>query len=1375
MPLDAELLVERSATLKSSDGGASTRPLSAWRHLDAYVLLGEPGAGKSTAFQQEAHDIGPAARYVTARSLLTLGAPDGWVDEVLFIDALDERRGDASTFLNSLDELRQKLNQLGRPRFRLSCREADWYVNGIAELAEVAPNGKVSALWLDALTPQDVDSLLFNWSPHKVADPTSFLERAHQHGMTPLLGNPLLLGMLVNAISGNDWPDSRQQTYAIACEKMAVEHSDIRRRSAASPVLVEETLATAGLLCALMLLSDSHGFTTDPAGGEEGVIGFATLPTELAGSARAISECLSSKLFVADGDRRTPRHRTVAEFLGGKALAQLIERGLPVQRVFAMMCGRDGRIVEPLRGLYAWLAVHCGRERLHLIDRDALGLVMYGDVRRFSVAEKRRVLDALHREGERFRWFRSGNWDAHPFGALGTLDMGQTFRELLRSDSRTAAHQALLDCVADAIKHGDGGLSLSEELERVARDASYWSQIRSSALDAWLAEEEFSTHHARRLLEDIRLGTVADEDDELAGMLLTALYPTHMSTAEVLKYQRPRRQEFNITRFHMFWAVDFLKLIPTSDLSSAADLLAARVAAEKSQGNENASERTRDETRDLALKAIVAALRTDTTMPSAERLYAWLDVGVNEYGSFDASGEAAEGITDWLSNHPEMRRLAFAHALSQVVPEARDGRRYFWVAEERMFRSRRPERWFHWLLEVADTTPDPEVAMYCLQEAGRAAVSGEQESFVLLDEVEEWVRLHLTRWPQAEQWKTNVLAWPLDAYQGVDYARRKKQQSKAISERTARQQQLAPHLNAIFTGTANPRLLDQVCNAYANRYPSIRGDTSVERIQDLLVVSSTQAGQAIDGIKATLLRQDLPSVDDVASTLAEGKVLYLNSVCLLAAKLVHDERPEAWRSWPDTVVQTIFAFCMTGVASELPRWYAQLAADRPEVLAPILLRFALTDLSRDIDPQLRPLYALRDPDASTELARLVIPELWPMVPSAPNAGQLRFVESVLLPASILHLEENFWRGLIERRLAAVDTSDEFAIVLHVAAMRFDVEAHCHAFLKLCVQEPALTNVLGQAIASQGRDAIGHLARYPRLAGDVVAALARGVSCERPLEASVVTSLDRQRDAAHSLIRAIASNPSEAAGTELRRLRELPSLVEWAVHLDSLLYDQERISNKASFSAASPASVAKVLLNKAPANARDMAELVRDHVSQLAQRIQFEESNWIESFYRATDARKIKVKVGKAARLKKPKVENDCRDLIQGLLRDRILPLNVQIEKESYAAGDRRADLQATTIADGRRIIVPIEVKKDDHPQVWLAWRDQLAARYALNPAAGGIGVYLALWFGYRSTLAPCGTRPASAAHMAHLLNMLIPPERRAHVVGLVVDLSRSLR
>ncbi len=1377
MPMDSEYFVERSATFKNADGSTSVRTLSEWRHLNAYVLLGEPGAGKSTAFEQEAKALGPGARYVTARSLLTLGPPDGWTNEILFIDALDERRGDSSAFLSSFDELRAKLKQLGRPCFRLSCREADWYINGVAELAEVAPSGQVAALWLDTLTSDNVESLLRHWSPRRVADPQTFLERAQQRGMTPLLGNPLLLGMLVDAVSGNNWPNSRRATYELACNKMAVEHNNLRRRSAAAPpVLAQDTLAAAGQLCALMLLTDAHAFTMDPLDDEKGVIQFAALPAELVGSARVTSECLSSKLFIADGDRRVPRHRTVAEFLAAKALAQRIDRALPVQRVLAMMSGLNGHIGEPLRGLYAWLAVHCERERSSLVERDPLGLVMYGDVRHFSVSEKRGVLDSLYREGERFRWFRNENWDAHPFGALGTRDMEQTFRELLSSTAREPAHQALLDCVADAIEQGERDLQLPKELERVARDSSYWPQIRSSALDAWLAKDGYDIDAAKRLLEDIRADAVADEDDQLAGTLLTALYPVHMSTTEVLRHQRPSRREFHVGRFHMFWAIDFLKVMPSVDLPAAADVLAARVATESRHSDEEAPTRVRDETRDLALKVVAAALRTDSFGPSAERLYAWLGVGANEYGTFEASGDEAQAIATWLSNHAEQRLRAFSFGLSQVIPDARDGRRYFWVAEERMFRSERPQAWFQWLLEIADATGDPEVAQYCLKEAGRNAVGEPTDPSITVEEVEEWVCQHLARWPLAEQWKTDVFAWPLDAYQGIEYARRQKQRSKATAERIARQQQFAPHLAAISAGSANPRLLDQVSNAFTKRYANIRGETPVERIQDLLVVGPEQANQAIHGVKAALGRKDLPSPDQVASTLAEGKVLFLNSVCLLAARLIHEEQPEAWRSWPPSLVDTMIAFCLTGVEIESPSWYVALAMERPQVLAPVLLRFARPDLSREVDPQLRQLYALRETGAPAELARLVVPELWQMIPSRPSAGQLRFVENVILPASTEHLDQNRWRRLVESKLAEPTISDELAVALHVAVLRFDPEAHCQALLNLCEIKPELTKVLGDALVNRRRDEIACLASAPEHAGRLAELLASGSTFERPVEAVDFTSSDREREAALALIRGIAGQASEGAGSELRRLRELPALGGWAVYLDSLLYDHERVANKASFVAVSPALVAQALLNNAPANARDMAELISDHLKQLAKKFQFDESNWIENFYRPAAVPKTgKSGARKGTRATKPKIENDCRDLIHGFLRDRVLPLSVQIEKEGYAAADRRADLQASTIADGRRIIVPIEVKKDDHPEVWTAWRDQLAKRYSSNPAADGMGFYLVLWFGYNSTRAPDGCKPTSAEHMAKLFNALIPADRRAHVVGLVVDLSRALR
>ncbi|UUZ69403.1 hypothetical protein LP416_07875 [Polaromonas sp. P2-4] len=767
-----EFLVARTATLKRDGKGPESRLLSDWRHLDAYVLLGEPGSGKSTAFQQEAEAMGSTAMVTTARRLITLGPPDGWRDETLFIDALDERRSISMSPLAPLDELRRTLKSLGRPKFRLSCREADWAINGVADLEEVAPSREVGALWLDSLSSADIEVLLLNWSP--ILDPTRFLERASQQGLTPLLANPLLLELLVNAVRGDDWPDSRQGTYELACRHMAQEHSEAHRLANAgqSPAL-HLLIHTAGLICALMLLSDTQFITLDPSDTGSGMLCLDDLPAALGTQRFTALAALSSKLFILDGNRRTPRHRTIAEYLAAKAIAQLIESGLPVSRVLALMSGQDGRIVDPQRGLYAWLALHSLQERELLIDRDPLALVLYGDVRPFSSGDKAKVLQSLLREGERFRRFRNENWEAHPFGALGTRDMQLTFGELLESPSREPAHQVMLDCIFDAIEYGDDFPELSTSLTRIVRDPTYWKEIRNSALDAWLKNPGFGVEAAKELLDDIRKEVVDDEEDELGGRLLTALYPAHLSVDQTLEHLKPPKRRSFIGNLRMFWAIHFLRSTRALDLPIVADRLATMLASLEARNDEDMPDQDYDEVRELASKVLVRTLAEAEDLLSTERLYSCLGIGINKYGSQELAGEAADSARDWFSRRPATMKAVFAYGVTQVPPDARDGHQYFWVAEERLFHTPLPRDWYQWLLQQGSEADNADFAKFCLQRAAHAAINPSESFDISLEDVERWVTCQLKRWPAADQWKTELTAWPLDAYQGKEYEHRK--------------------------------------------------------------------------------------------------------------------------------------------------------------------------------------------------------------------------------------------------------------------------------------------------------------------------------------------------------------------------------------------------------------------------------------------------------------------------------------------------------------------------------------------------------------------------------------------------------------------------
>ncbi|MGB7934120.1 MAG: hypothetical protein WCH04_18210, partial [Gammaproteobacteria bacterium] len=70
-PADPNLLVPRTCTIRDDQSGErENRPLADFRNTPAYVLLGDPGAGKTKSFEQEAAATG--GHYVRARSFAAL-------------------------------------------------------------------------------------------------------------------------------------------------------------------------------------------------------------------------------------------------------------------------------------------------------------------------------------------------------------------------------------------------------------------------------------------------------------------------------------------------------------------------------------------------------------------------------------------------------------------------------------------------------------------------------------------------------------------------------------------------------------------------------------------------------------------------------------------------------------------------------------------------------------------------------------------------------------------------------------------------------------------------------------------------------------------------------------------------------------------------------------------------------------------------------------------------------------------------------------------------------------------------------------------------------------------------------------------------------
>lgn len=256
-------LVPRTCTEVTGDGQLpQPRRLAEYRATPAYVLLGDPGAGKTSSFKAEAQAT--SGLLISARDFLTFDIRAEWRNRTLFIDGLDETRAAGGDGRVPLDQIRRKLDQLGRPWFRLSCREADWLGdNDRVNLQAVAPGGEIVTLRLDPLTGPQVREILDGRGD--VPDAQVFLDSSRAHGLDDLLANPQTLDLLVKATRGGQWPDSKKEVFELACRESTSEtNSDHRAAWPGGQIASEMLLGAAGHLCSVLLLAGEPSIALAP-------------------------------------------------------------------------------------------------------------------------------------------------------------------------------------------------------------------------------------------------------------------------------------------------------------------------------------------------------------------------------------------------------------------------------------------------------------------------------------------------------------------------------------------------------------------------------------------------------------------------------------------------------------------------------------------------------------------------------------------------------------------------------------------------------------------------------------------------------------------------------------------------------------------------------------------------------------------------------------------------------------------------------------------------------------------------------------------------------------------------------------------------------
>ena len=1339
-------IIPRTCTkVRDSDSEQlESRPLPAFRANPALVLLGDPGSGKTTVFQIECNDLGNEAQYISARDFLTFDPENHpeWRDKILFIDGLDEVRAGERDRRTPFDEIRGRLDMLGKPSFRLSCRSTDWLgENDKTNLAAVAQGNSVTVVQLDPLGEPDV-RLFLDVHPD-VGDPGAFLSEARERGVGGLLTNPQTLTMLVELVAdGGTWPESRRETFEMACLKLATEHND-EHRIIGQSTTVEKILDAAGRLCAVQLITDVPGFATAQLAPDEEYTDPARCGYE---DDQILRAALSSKLFTVDGDGRArPIHRQIAEFVGALHLGKMIESGLPAKRVISLMVGTDNLVVTGLRGLSAWLAVSCKIARPVLIDSDPTGVGLYGDIHDFSVEDEYALLDSLRGEVSR----PNSLIDAAPaFAGLASHEMAPAIEMVLSEDDRNYDTESFVGFILIVLGLGQPLPELSEILIDIVHDESRRESIAPLAAEAFInccPDNDERTQRLREVLDSIHNGSIPDTDNELLGLALSNLYPEVVGPAAVWDFMYDKGERNLIGNYVMFWDGDLLE-------KSSNDQVAELLGYLKERVDDLLPAFDKHHLTHVPFELLARDLQSRGEEMDIKDIYELLSA----YSALQLRSlrkEAQFKVGAWLEQRPETQKAVILEGLSRCAESDRFAFDAYYSVYQRMFGARLPDDFGTWCLNQAVEAVNtlPQVAEHLLEQATRTYRIMPDNGGLSVDLLRSQ-----TEGNEILKAKMDQLLSP----QPEPPQHQAQEEPDTYDERDNENPQFLDHVRsqqeALLNNSAQPLLLDYIAGSYFGSFIGSDGIPGIRGIVEMFRADPSLVPVVLQALGGVVLRDDVPGVEEIFSLCEQRRMHYLSRPFLAGLAELERTDPERLFQLLDddrTRVALAFYYCMPHGMYK-PDWFQRTLSEHPEIVGEIQVKSAVAELSGE-RKNIYGIWELAFSSSYSEVARLAS---LPILREFPVNCPPELADSLghLLLAAIQHADRGSFESLIEERVSATEMDVAQRIRWLVAGLIVAPDSYADPI---------------KEFAADSEYRILHLAamfkkRLPfdlnvKTVGVLVPIVGTQFGPDMLIRDGWIPLEEHAAELVESLIYQLGGSPESAASETLDALIADPALANWQRRLAQARDEQRVVVRDASYLHPDPETICLTLNGSTPVSPGDLAALLVDRLEEISQRIRTSNTEDWRQYWNENSQ----------GHPQHPKHEDHCRDALLSDLRH-FLPDGVDAQPEGQYANDRRADIRVARSSDFN---VPVEIKKNSHRDLWTALHNQLVKYYVSDPATGGFGIYLVFWFGPERTASapPDGERPNSPHELKAILQESLSPEQARKISVCVIDVSTA--
>ena len=1186
---------------ETRDAKGSAAPLSDYANTEAYVLVAEPGAGKTTAFKTEAASQG--GEYVTVRDFRAFEDKPEWHGTTLFLDGLDESRAGAADGRTPLDDIRRKLYLLGCPRFRLSCRWADWKAANDSEaLKQVSPDGTVTVIRLDPLSDRNIKDILTN--NHGVEDPDGFVKAARERGVDRLLRNPQNLDLLAKSVLGGKWPDSRKETFDQACQMLVREpnreHSEANRSSADTTLLIE----AAGRLCAAQLLSGAAGYTLSGRAEPDGDYPSFTEVYGGVGDAAA-RNVLETRLFAGVSEEKlAPVHRQVAEFLAAQYISGLLDKGLPLERILALVTGFDGELVPSFRNFVSWLAVHNKQARKRLSQLNPSGLIYDGDRQTYSADEKRDIVRNLRRESY---WNPSCSRSVSKVPGIGGIvspELEGTFREVLTDGERGHEHQSYVMLLMQMLADGEPLPALSDVLEEIVRDRTWNQGVRCAALDVLISYHAHGPLRAemlKRMMTEIEDCSLDDPQDELLGILLKALYPNVLSVAEVQRNFREPKLVTTTGEYTQFWMDHVPKESTPEQLAELLDFIAERFAEYRPFMVGDVGLYTR--LGQLPLELLDRVLReTRWRNPggsvAVDRLHEWLGV-VSDPGLRLPDWRKGSIRSDLEWDADTLKEL-IAHSVETCLRRGDDCKD---LVDRSLFGARPRRKYGQWCLDMALVAEESKVAAFYVQElvdcvtdgiradgltaeAARGLMAADE---ALMNQFDETVA-HRSR-IEASRNRSTTLESPTDMESAEDAAEQRPLRARIAAQATE-----------LRSGRGEPELLHRAAEAYLGIHDNSAGKTPRQRLSDLVGSRDDLIDLLLAGMKGTIVRGDLPGCDDVVRLFDQNRV---NLLVLPFVAGLHTLEQSGQLSGGDlNEDQTRLAVTILYMLPRLfdpdstggsrvyrPVWFRTVLRDNPALVADVIWRSAARKLETGVQSPLE-LHELANAEDHREVAESISLSVLEGFPKAETDVAIQAL-CWSLNAALKSCDWSSVDRVIEDRLRRGGQGAEERGCWLAAGYLVEPERYREGLRSLSDDEDGLKS-LAMFIAS-GRfpkEFTQHFAARDFV--PLVAALGAALRRDGLTEKAYWSTTD--------LIGTLGGDPSAAATEAIEELSRVSDAEHWGPAIAAAKEHQARTRREHEYQHSDIGKVVRTLDGGTPANAGDLAALVFDELKALSVKI-----------------------------------------------------------------------------------------------------------------------------------------------------------------------------